>query len=208
MTLSVRRLRATEPSRLFDRPVRTVFRCAWAVIGLAALHCGASGQSLVNPGDRRFMVDAASSGMVEIVLGRVAEEKAANDAVRRFGSRMVDDHNQANEELKAMALAKSVPLPTGLTSDQKAMVGQMKKRKGASFDQAYLSRMVQDHRRLVTLFEHAGSSADDADVKAYAGRTLAVLRAHLQMAQQLSGNASAAPATAAARLPVKPVTRE
>ncbi len=160
------------------------------------------------------MAEAASGGMVEIVLGRVAEERAASDGVRRFGTHMVDDHNKANEELKTIALAKGVPLPTGLTADQKAVVSQMKKRKGAGFDAAYLARMVDDHGHMVALFERAGSSAGDADVKAFAGRYLPTVRTHLQMAQHAAGSKAgapdraAAPAKAAAPLPVKPVTRE
>src|SRR5215210_6972484 len=42
-----------------------------------------------------FLVKAASGGMMEVELGRMAEQKASNAEVKAFGSRMVKDHSQA-----------------------------------------------------------------------------------------------------------------
>lgn len=179
-----------------------------AIVGLAAVLPWPASAAPVDAADRRFMDSAAASGMVEIVLGRVAQEKSASEPVRQLGVRLVDDHNKANEELKAMAATKGVPLPTGLTTDQKALVGQLKKKKGAGFDQAYLARTVADHRQMVALFERASTAADDADVKAFAGRNLGTLRSHLDMAQKAGAGPTAAPARADTKLIVKPVTRE
>ncbi|HKP11880.1 MAG TPA: DUF4142 domain-containing protein, partial [Blastocatellia bacterium] len=46
--------------------------------------------------DRKFIMEAAHGGMMEVKLGRMAADKATNADVKQFGQRMVDDHSKAN----------------------------------------------------------------------------------------------------------------
>ena len=47
-----------------------------------------------------------------------------------------------------------------------------------------MSHMVEDHEKDVAEFDKASTSATDADLKAWAGRTLPTLKEHLEMAKQ------------------------
>src|SRR5215212_4467985 len=62
--------------------------------------------------DHKFALAAATGGMMEVELGKLAAEKGASDEVRQFGQRMVDDHTKANEELMQLASSKGMALPT------------------------------------------------------------------------------------------------
>ncbi len=146
----------------------------------------------VDAADRHFMSEATTDGMIEIVFGRIAQEKGNSDAVRTIGAHLVDDHIKGNETLKALAAMKGVPLPTGLSSEEKATASHMKKLKGANFDRQYLARMFAGHQKSVALFTRASSEASDPDVKSFAAATLPTLKSHLEMLKQ----ASAAPVTA------------
>jgi predicted outer membrane protein len=44
--------------------------------------------------DKAFIKDAAKGGMMEVALGRVAEENATDSEVKKFGERMVKDHSK------------------------------------------------------------------------------------------------------------------
>jgi putative membrane protein len=61
--------------------------------------------------DRKFIMEAAHDGMMEVKMGRMAADKASNADVKAFGQRMVDDHSRANTELMALASQKGVTLP-------------------------------------------------------------------------------------------------
>ena len=62
--------------------------------------------------DNTFMKKAAKGGMMEVKMGKVAEQKAQSDDVKSFGKRMVTDHSKANDELKSIASKKGVQLPS------------------------------------------------------------------------------------------------
>jgi Predicted outer membrane protein len=65
----------------------------------------------LNSDDRKFIMEAAHGGMMEVKLGHLAADKATNADVKQFGQRMVDDHSKANSELMALASQKGVTLP-------------------------------------------------------------------------------------------------
>src|SRR5262245_59436684 len=74
--------------------------------------------------DEKFVKEAASGGMLEVELGKIAAEKAVNDKVKAFGRQMQEDHGKANDELKKVAAKKGVKLPEGLEGKQKREVGR------------------------------------------------------------------------------------
>ncbi|MEW6613508.1 DUF4142 domain-containing protein [Thermithiobacillus tepidarius DSM 3134] len=135
--------------------------------------------------DRAFMEMAAQGGMAEVQMGQMATRQAADPDVKQFGQRMVDDHGKANAELKQLAQKKGVTLPDDTDKKHKDIAARLAKLKGAEFDRAYMAAMVKDHQEDVTHFENKAKNAKDADVKAWAGKTLPVLKEHLQMAESL-----------------------
>jgi putative membrane protein len=133
-----------------------------------------------------FMTKAASGGMMEVQLGQLAQQQAQSQRVKDFGAMMVRDHGKANDELKSLASAKNVTLSDSLTAEHKRHVASLQNKKGASFDKAYMSMMVQDHQKDVQEFEKASNSLSDGEVKAFATRTLPVLKAHLDSATAIN----------------------
>lgn len=135
--------------------------------------------------DAAFMAKAASGGMMEVELGKLAQQKAKSARVKNFGAMMVKDHTQANNELKALASTKSVSLPSAMTGEHQNHVNGMREKTGADFDKSYISMMVDDHQKDVNDFEGASNNATDANLKAFAAKTLPVLRTHLDSAKAI-----------------------
>ncbi|CCH53404.1 outer membrane protein-like protein [Fibrisoma limi BUZ 3] len=135
-----------------------------------------------------FAVKAANGGMLEVELGRLAQEKAQNPDVKAFGAMMVDDHQKANQELKDLAAQKNITLPTTLGEDAQKHVDELRQLTGAEFDKKYIDMMVEDHEEDVKLFKEAADDADDADVKAFAAKTLPTLQKHLERVTTLDKN--------------------
>jgi putative membrane protein len=140
------------------------------------------GSAVAAAADRKFMEKAAIDGMAEVELGKLAQSKGVNDAVRQFGGRMVTDHTKANDELKQLAGSKGVALPTSLDKKHQKALAELDK-KPAKFDHEYMELMVKEHRKDVSQFRKEAKSAKDADVRAFAAKTLPTLEEHLRLAQ-------------------------
>ena len=136
------------------------------------------------PSDQKFVMEAAKGGMAEVELSKLAQDKASSDQVKNFGKRMVDDHGKANDELQTLAKNKNITLPTDLDPKDKALKDRLSKLSGAAFDRAYMNAMLRDHRKDVNEFKMESTSGRDADVKAFASKTLPTLEDHLKLAQQ------------------------
>jgi putative membrane protein len=152
---------------------------------------GAQGSQVgMSSQDRNFAEDAAMGGMMEVELGRVAAQRGTSEAVKQFGQRMVDDHSAANQELMSLASSKGIRLPTALDEKHQEHVTKLSAMSGAEFDRAYSKMMLSDHEKDVKAFERQSSKGGDADLRAFATKTLPTLQQHLEMARALPGNES------------------
>ena len=137
---------------------------------------------------RTFVEKAAIGGMTEVQASTAAKEKATNPAVKDFATQMIADHTKANTELTSAATAKGVTPPGKIDKAHQKDLDKMAKLSGGDFDKAYIKQMVSDHKATVSLFEKEAKSGKDADLQAWAGKTLPTLQGHLKMAQDLSAS--------------------
>ena len=134
--------------------------------------------------DAKFIENAAKGGLAEVEMGKLAQQQAADPAVKDFGARMVKDHSAANDKLKPIADAKSITLPSSLDRSHRKDYDKLAKKSGADFDKAYMDHMLKDHKKDVKEFEKEAKSGKDADIKGFASDTLPTLEEHLRLAQQ------------------------
>src|SRR5262249_31698656 len=104
------------------------------------------------PAAKAFMQEAASGGLMEVELGKIAAQRASSSDVKEFGQRMVTDHTKANDQLKDLAASKNVTLHERLDAKQQAEVTRLSKLSGHEFDQSYMKTMTTDHERDVAAF--------------------------------------------------------
>lgn len=151
------------------------------------------GMANLNTDERNFVMEAAMGGMMEVELGKLAAQQGTSDVVKQFGQRMVDDHSKANMELQQVASSKGLTLPTGLDEKHKNELAKYSKMTGPEFDKAYSKAMLSDHVKDVAAFEKESTKGNDADIKAFASKTLPTLREHLDMAKAMNGQKGAGP---------------
>ena len=169
---------------------------------LVALTGPAAAQvQLVSDQDREFVNKAATGGLAEVELGRIAAQRAARPSVRSFGERMVTDHGRSSEQLASLARSKGIEVPTALEPSQQAMRDRLSGLSGNDFDRDYMSEMVRDHTEDIALFERAAETSTDPDLKAWATRSLPMLREHLALARQVNSEVVLGPVPTPAALP-------
>jgi putative membrane protein len=133
-----------------------------------------------------FVFQASAAGLGEVNLSHLALNRAGRAEVKEFAQRMLLDHNKANEELLRLANAKGLKAAPRMDDEHLKAADRLAGLRGPDFDREYVAVMVKDHEAAVALFDAASNTVPDADLKAWAGKTLPTLRTHLDMARKLA----------------------
>ena len=137
--------------------------------------------------DREFVQKAAQGGLAEVAAGKLASSKATDDEVKRFGEQMVTDHGKANNELASIAQAKGMMLPTEPDAAHQQFAKRLEGMKGKDFDRLYIEEAgIKDHKDAVALFTREASNSKDAELKAFAEKTLPTIKHHQEMIQGIA----------------------
>jgi putative membrane protein len=170
-----------------------------ALIGGLCLAGSALAADLANK-DREFLQQAAQNGHAEVEASKMAATRARSSEVKSFAERMVADHTKVSQELSQLATSKQLKVPAEPSIAQKTKLKLLQAADGDKFDQRYSENFgVKAHQDTIKLFSEAAREAKDADVKAFAQKTLTSLQQHLQMAQSLPGAVEGAESSAAGR---------
>lgn len=134
-----------------------------------------------------FIMEAASGGLMEVELGRFAQQNAMNPRVKNFGAMMVKDHSKANDELKSIAAKLNITVPATMNDKHMDMINDLKENRGAEFDKKYMDEMVSDHEKDVDKFKKYAEDKDaNSELKAFAAKTLTVLLMHQDSAKKIN----------------------
>lgn len=137
-----------------------------------------------------FVTTAANANVNEIAAGRLAGKKGHLPAVKAYGDKMVDHHTHLLKQMAAMIKAKHLKI--AIASATLAVPdSSLIKASGPEFDRIYISMMLADHQKAVALFEGAANNLSDPDLKAFAAKTLPMLREHLAETKNLAAQTGA-----------------
>jgi putative membrane protein len=138
----------------------------------------------VSKDDAQFVVNTANAGMTEIQAGQLAQQQGMAKDVKAYGAMMVKDHTEAADKLKMIAASKNITLPAALSPEAQNDLADLQKKQGKDFDKAYLDKMIDDHKKVISMFETESKSGSDADLRAFADATLHTLHHHLDEAEK------------------------
>jgi putative membrane protein len=166
--------------------MRTKILSAIAVFALLSLpilaksHHGSANRA--DETDQAFLAKAFQANMFEIELGNLAQ-RSSNPMVKQYAQRMVTDHTNLQNQLKTVASAQGVTLPTTVTPSDRATIDRLSKLSGADFDREYINTMVKDHKEDISEFHHEATMGTMPTVKTYAANALPTLHEHLTLAE-------------------------
>jgi putative membrane protein len=135
--------------------------------------------------DRMFFQDAAKANQDEIDVGKLAQQKSSNSQVKSYGETLVSDHTKAQKELENLSAKKGASIEPYQGATARAEYQRLEGMSGANFDRSFVSQMVQDHEKAISMFEQALKNTQDPEVRNFINSTLPVLRKHLTEAQDL-----------------------
>jgi putative membrane protein len=135
--------------------------------------------------DSHFVDHAYTAGQNEVMLGRMAVERAQNEDVRKFAMRMVEDHTKANNDLTILVSDLRIAVPDRPLPDQDKELRKLHANDLKDFDRDYMDHMVKAHEEAVKLFEQGSKELKNERLKEFATKTLPTLKDHLKMAKEV-----------------------
>jgi len=167
-----------------------------ALAAAGVLFCGARGWTEPEPAqlagaDREFVLAAGMGSVGQVKVGQLAIERAVSNEVKRFATRMVEEHGKSSTELTSLAREKDAPAPPDAGAEQKVALARLAALSGAAFDRAYMAQMVADHRREIAAFRSHLRTSKDPVVKAWISKKLPALRMHLRTAREIAARVGA-----------------
>ncbi|ABX17923.1 DUF4142 domain-containing protein [Burkholderia multivorans] len=135
--------------------------------------------------DAEFVDKAAMLAKTELLASQLAADRSSNAEVKAFARRMIDDHERIARELRRLGVDKGVPVQTRMLVDP--ALNTLRTLSGAAFDRAYVQLAgPAAHEEAIRAYEAEARDGHDAQLRAFAARTLPMLKNHLAAARALA----------------------
>jgi putative membrane protein len=133
---------------------------------------------------RQFLEQALRGDNSEIMLGRIAADRARDPQVREFGRTLVQDHAEARTDVIRIGRRMGLHATRDVTDDARDLRDRLRDARGREFDRMFIRHMVDDHRHDIDAFRDEARERH-GPVSDLAARQLPTLQKHLDMALAL-----------------------
>lgn len=132
-----------------------------------------------------FVTQMAQSDMYEVEAGKLAAKRSKNADIKAFANELVKAHTATSAELKPLAQAATLTIPTALDQAHADMLENLRTATDADFDEKYLDQQESAHSAAHTLLSNFASGQDVPELRAFAAKTAPVVQAHLDKVKAL-----------------------
>lgn len=147
-----------------------------AIITAAMLSTSASlGQTPIPPQD--FATQAAIANMFGLQSATLALHKTSSQEIKSFAHRLADDHGKTGSSLRQITARRSdIALPERPDGRHLNVLRDLSAKQGADFDKAYVAAQRAAQQETIALVSSYAESGSDAELKAFAAKTLPTLQ--------------------------------
>jgi putative membrane protein len=135
--------------------------------------------------DRDFLVGAEKTEVREQSLSQVAWNRALSPDVKEYARTVIDNHQRSLQQLRDLMNRKGLSQPPSVPEAAVEGTYRLDSSSGAAFDHQYISLMTAETQQAIGRFKLASETADDPEVRAYAGAVLPVLQREQETAAEL-----------------------
>jgi len=141
--------------------------------------------------DAQIAAIVTIANQIDVDNGTLAMERSANDQVKQFAKRMMEDHaavNQAAVDLVTRLGVKPEPTDTsrGLAANADKTRKSMRSLSGSEFDKAYVDNEVAYHAAVIEVLDSTLiPSAQNAELKSMLVNVRPAFIAHLEHARSI-----------------------
>ena len=133
-----------------------------------------------------FANAVAAADLYELESARLAADKASNADVKSLAKHIRADHEKSTSELKSAAGTANISVAPKLDAEKQGMLDQLKTTaRGADFDRLYVEQQKTAHQKALALLQGYSSGGDNEALKAFATKTSAAVKSHLDHANSI-----------------------
>jgi len=141
--------------------------------------------NLIEGADKDFLMQAEKDSLQEQVLGRLAQDKTQNEAIKDYANMLTQDHTVALSKLVQLMEKYGIAQPKGLPEERNEALQEMKGLSGPAFDRKFIDLMIRDHEKAVADFQNKSTTVKNSDLRAFIKDQLPVLAKHLNKAKEI-----------------------
>ena len=150
------------------------------------LGANATSNSAMPTDSAGFANAVAAADLYEVESARLAADKATNAEVKSLAQHIRTDHEKSTSELKSAAGTANISVAPKLDAEKQAMLDQLKAAaRGADFDRLYVEQQKTAHQKALDLLQGYSSGGDNEALKAFATKTSAAVKGHLDHANSI-----------------------
>lgn len=131
--------------------------------------------------EKDFVEEVVEKNNYEIALIQAALTNATDAEVKMHARHMLADHMKTDTVFRNYAFKNHIKL-SGTAAPSHI---DLHKKTGRAWDAEWAEEMVDKHRKVITMFEHALTYTMEPQLRTMINNTLPVLRSHLDMATKM-----------------------
>jgi putative membrane protein len=129
--------------------------------------------------DTQYLQTIHQVNLFEIEAGNLAQQQASDQQVKDLGAMFVTDHTQLDQTVQSTASSLGVTLPDSPSSEQQAVLNQLKGLQGSEFDTQWVTAQLTAHNQALQATETEIAQGSESSVTQLAQTALPVLQAHI-----------------------------
>lgn len=135
--------------------------------------------------DANFLVNAAGNTLLQMELGKLAQQQSSTAVVRAYGPRLVQQRLEMLRALQSVAASKQLTIPADLGDDARAAYHEVSKLAGAPFDKKLMELVVKTQKQDEDAFDDMKEEAYDGDIRGFAAKYLPAVQEQLAAAKEV-----------------------
>lgn len=132
--------------------------------------------------DAMFTAMTIDDGLFQVEAAKLATKRGHADDVLQLGQLMLEDHTDANKQLRRIANSLNISFPIAVGRENQQDLDELRNKNGVSFDEAYTAMMVKKLQAMIDAFTQESQVGSQETVKKWASDKIIVLQMDLEMA--------------------------
>ena len=137
--------------------------------------------------DARFMVEAKSASLLLLEMSRLATEKGYSATVQAFANQLARDHERLNDQLHDVAGNEKIKLPREMSESHRLVLQNVADAERQEFDRYFIRSVERVYEDKIRLYKNIATTGQNDEIRAFAAKTLGMLRANEERADELEG---------------------